>query len=185
MRILLTYALSLFICAAISTAQEQQQTTYRVMHTAPDATQLPNPGETIHIQAYVDGLQDASLSMRALLKLDGELLEVEVPGSIDQYDRSEYTLSTVAPYSDIEYTFFLFKPDGSIIPSNSFQISRSCNFPFTAPEKPENLKTEKAEDKVKRLVLSSSVLEREVRTLEQSIVHLEKIAELQSIIGAN
>ena len=118
--------------------------------------------------------------MRAIVVSDGKLIEVRQGDSfLDGHDRPTYTFKLFAPLVELSYQFLLYDDEQVIDISKRYHIQRDC-VPKVSLEELEEKENQplSAQDKMKHLLLSAQVLERELQNYEIALTFINGLQEL-------
>lgn len=168
------------ICLPLN-ALAQKGPELKVLHKPLKSGELPAPGEKFELRAMLQGLRNINLKMRALVVSDGRLMDLSLTGTLDEQDRVIYTTQLPAPLAEINYQFFLYRDDETVLPTQRFSIQRSC-LPDVSLLNAATPEPNAAGEVIKDLVRRAKGLERDVRSYARLA---ETLAALKAVLPQN
>ncbi len=96
-------------------------------HQPPTLAELPPPGRSLTLFAYLKNSADASLPVRAIIVKDGRMMMID-PTKVyrNEYDQATFEFKIYAPVAEISYQFVLSNKGGQLITSTNFKLRRTC-----------------------------------------------------------
>lgn len=149
-------------------------------HTPPRPQDLPYPGQSITLYAYLTNTRETRFPLRVSMSRDGRFEEVIAKDAyLDKEDRPTYEITVPAPVGEMTYQMFLVNPDGNILPSPRFAVRRSCvpQVELAQGEVPADVQ---GVDRLRRLVAESKGLENDLSGYNQV---LRLLGQLKGVLG--
>jgi hypothetical protein len=178
LRILVTTFLCVFFGQAQTAFSQQEGQRPAITHQQLKEEDLRAPGQKISLKLALSGTRRFDYTLRALINRDGNFMDVMIPeGTLSIYDIPEYSLSVHAPRNYIEYQFFLYDVDGSIVASSpEFQANRTCSPALDISDYLDST-PENTERDVRTLAMEAAVYERQLLAFQEAIELLDHLDE--------
>lgn len=181
---LLAFAFYLFagVPAHAAKPDKSKKGELTIVHTAPRASELSDPGRDLKLSFSVKGLRKLDLRTKLWLVSDGRMIDAPLQRSyIDEYDRAAFEFATFAPLAEISYQFLIYPEADSAQASQRYSVRRSClpQVNLTADVPPAGDDT-KAEQRMLQLLDQAKGLEKDLSDFERAVGLLQEIKkELQ------
>ncbi len=164
---------SLSMLASTSWAQPAA-TELKLLHKPIKASELPFPGEKLELRVLLQGLRNINLPLRAFVVSDGRLMDLPLSGTLDEQDRVVYNVVLPAPLAEINYQFFLYRDEETVLPTQRFSIQRTC-LPEIKLTDMQSGELPPGKGMIKELVARAKGLERDVKTYTRLSETLEAL----------
>ena len=167
--IALVFALASVTLLPAAAQEEEQMDTGISIYVEPiEPSDLPLPGQPLTLSAQLINSKDVTLPMRALVSIDGKLMDIPVTDAeLNKFDYPEYLLKVHSPRSEITYQFILSEDEESVLFSDRYSVRRECVIEEVTVD-PEVATDLKRQERLDTLVQVAKGLKREINAYNEA-----------------